>query len=83
MAPKKHSISVRIPKELNLSAQEVASLKKAYKTHAVRAVKSRKGPDQLFAPDTNVIAIGSSRRPKKSSKKAGKKAGKAKPAKKR
>lgn len=75
MAPKKHSISVRIPKGMNLSAQEVASLKKAFKTHAVRIAKSRKGPDEIFAPDTNVITIGggSKTRRKRTSKTAAKK----------
>jgi hypothetical protein len=70
MAPKKHSITVRIPKGLNFTAQEESSLKKAYKTHAVRVLKSRKGHPQLLAPDTNVITVGAggARKTKKSSK---------------
>ena len=74
MAPKKYSISVRIPKGLKLTAKEAADLKKGFKMHAVRVVKTRTGPsgdiNVINSGDINVINIASQiRRRKKSATK--------------
>ncbi len=68
MAPKKHSISVRYTKGLNLSSQERAALKKAYKTSSVHVLKPRKTKDHLSL-ETNIQPILGQTRARKPSKK--------------
>ena len=61
MAPKKHSISIRIPKALGLTAKEVADLKKGFKMTAVRIVQARRGSSSvnvINSSDINVINSG-------------------------
>jgi hypothetical protein len=82
MAPKKPSIKVSIPKALQLTAKEVADLKKGFQTQVVRVVKARKSPSSatnvinsgsinVINPGINVInSTSQKRRPKKSATKA-------------